>query len=91
MCRCGGRTGRATNGNFVLSEMEVEGVKLTRAAASYSQKGYEIGQAVDGKAGTGWAVDGNARHAGDKAWFACEPFRAAGGKMVVRLRFESPG
>ena len=86
----GNGPGRATNGNFVLSEVEVEGVKLKGAAASYSQKGYEIGQAVDGKPSTGWAVDGNDRHAGDKAWFACEPFRAAGGKMVVRLRFESP-
>ena len=86
----GGGPGRASNGNFVLSEFEVEGARLSGAAAGYSQRGYEIARAVDGKAETGWAVDGNERHAADTAWFACEPFTPAAGRLTVRLRFESP-
>ena len=86
----GGGPGRASNGNFVLAEIEVEGAKLTRAHATYSQKQYEIGRAIDDNPGTGWAVDGNERHAGDTAWFACEPFSPEGGRLTVRLRFDSP-
>lgn len=86
----GGGPGRASNGNFVLAEIEVDGAKFTGAHATYSQKQYEIGRAIDGKAGTGWAVDGNERHAADTAWFACEPYSPAGGRLTVRLRFDTP-
>ena len=86
----GGGPGRASNGNFVLAEIEVAGAKFTGAQATYSQKQYEIGRAIDGNAGTGWAVDGNERHAADTAWFACEPHTPAGGRLTVRLRFDAP-
>lgn len=68
-----GGTGRGSNGNFVLSELEVEAasvenpdefrkVELADAEADYSQKDYGIELAIDGKADrTGWAVDGNTK------------------------------
>jgi len=68
-----GGTGRGSNGNFVLSEFEVEvaksddptqfrKVELANAEADYSQQNYNIKLAIDGKADrTGWAVDGNSK------------------------------
>jgi len=58
--------GRAKNGNFVLSELRMfvadsKGenripVKLTGAKASFSQANWAVSGAVDGNAGTGWAI-----------------------------------
>ncbi|MEQ1853563.1 MAG: PSD1 and planctomycete cytochrome C domain-containing protein, partial [Chthoniobacteraceae bacterium] len=72
--------GRNSNGNFVLTDVIVDinapglakplSATFTRAEADYNQKGYEVGQIVQGlqdkpkrgKAGKksqGWAIDGN--------------------------------
>ena len=62
--------GRATDGNFVLNEIEVTAapkadpkqakpVKLEKALADFSQAGFEIAKAIDGvrnNPGNGWAV-----------------------------------
>lgn len=60
--------GRAENGNFVLSEFTVETtapgndgpgtpLKFSRAKADFSQKSYEVAQAIDGvEDSKGWAV-----------------------------------
>ena len=64
-----GGPGRAENGNFVLSELEMEvsatnpaaGVRQVRfahAQADYSQAGFPSENAIDGKLDTGWAIDG---------------------------------
>ncbi len=58
---------RSVNGNFVLTGIEIsvsEGskpghpVKIERVAASVEQSGYPIGNVIDGKPKTGWAVFG---------------------------------
>ena len=54
--------GRASNGNFVLSEVELTRAASTpltwkHATADHSQKDHPIGNAVDGDAGTGWAIN----------------------------------
>ena len=66
-------TGRASNGNFVLSEFQLAGSKnaspdefrkleIASAEADYSQQNYPIAHAIDGKIDrTGWAVDGNTK------------------------------
>ncbi len=65
--------GRVAHGNFVLSEIVVTAapkgapeqaklVKLVKAQADVSQPGFEVEKAIDGRAGTGWAV-----HASDAA------------------------
>ena len=56
--------GRARNGNFVLSEIQVrttDGVLHSFAAAfaDHSQKDFEISGAIDGDSKTGWAVNGS--------------------------------
>jgi len=60
--------GRAENGNFVLSEIQVEkvdasGVTGTTVAlgevrADFEQKGFPVRNAVDGKPDTGWGIAG---------------------------------
>jgi hypothetical protein len=52
--------GRADNGNFVLNEIEVKigdkKVSLDALAADFSQQGWAVAGAVDGKLDSGWAV-----------------------------------
>ena len=88
--------GRYDNANFVLSEFELEAVstadpkqkvkvKFASAQADYSQQNYDIARAIDGKPGTGWAVDGPMRNKDCTAWFYPDkPFGFVGG---TELRF----
>lgn len=59
--------GRAPNGNFVLNEFKVtvapvgdpskgKGVVLHRAQADFSQATFDVKNAIDGNAATGWAI-----------------------------------
>src|SRR5213075_1407810 len=66
------------NGNFVLTGFEVQAaslggdvkpVKLSAAEADYSQPTYPIANAIDDKAGTGWAVGGHEKAANHSAVF----------------------
>jgi hypothetical protein len=92
--------GRSVNGNFALSEVSVkvvpagdggaEAVKLTSAAADFSQKGFEVARAIDGKADTAWAIDSQQ---GKPHWAAFAFESAAvlerGASLVVTLEFQS--
>jgi hypothetical protein len=60
--------GRTAHGNFVLSEVTVtvapkgapekaKAIKLAKAQADLSQAEFAVEYAIDGKVGTGWAVD----------------------------------
>jgi len=59
--------GRTPHGNFVLSEFiayKLDGdtrtsIVINRAEAPHAQANYPIEHAFDGKADTGWAIDGN--------------------------------
>ncbi|MDA1016594.1 MAG: DUF1549 domain-containing protein, partial [Planctomycetota bacterium] len=100
----GGGPGRHSNSNFVLSEFELTAVSVTepaksqvvkfsKATADYSQQGYHVGNAIDGKvAGSnGWAVDGPTRKQPCTAVFvAAAPFGFAGGtELRFKLRHEA--
>jgi hypothetical protein len=91
-------TGRGSNGNFVLSEIEVEAgpagapdsalkrVKITSADANHQQSGYPVTAAIDGKQGrAGWAVDGNTRFADSSAVFTFGESIPGGSRVRVRL------
>ena len=99
-----GSTGRHDNGNFVLSEFELEvapkggegepeRVALRRSFADHSQKGYEVAKAIDGTVAgnNGWAVDGNTRREKRTAIFVLkEPVELRGGaRLIMRLRHQS--
>jgi mono/diheme cytochrome c family protein len=91
--------GRAPNGNFVLSEVEIltgansggadlAPVRIASAEADFEQPGFPAANVLDGKADSGWAVSG------DGAWninrrlvlrFADPPIDAGGGAFRIRL------
>jgi hypothetical protein len=89
------------NGNFVLTRFEVEvreaksekpqPVKLSKALSDFSQKGFPIEHAIDGKPNSGWAVEGHVQKKDRKAVFIFEkPLElTADAKLIVRMRHES--
>lgn len=86
--------GRASNGNFVLTDVRVENgadgkaFKIASAAADYEQKDFQISKAIDADPKSGWAVDGNERHENRVAWFMfAQPLPA--GEVRVKLGFHS--
>ncbi len=94
----GGGTGRGSNGNFVLSELEIAAAakeapddfkpqKIAAAEADYSQPHYPVTQAIDGKIDrTGWAVDGNTKRENRSAAFhLAEPVQP-GTTANIRVR-----
>ena len=55
--------GRAKNGNFVLTQIELkingQAATWTAAAADFSQDNYGVSNAIDGDPKTGWAINGD--------------------------------
>ena len=98
----GGGPGRANNGNFVLTGIDMEArsvadpkrtekVRFVAAEADYAQANFDVAKVIDADVKSGWAVDGNTKHEARKAWFVAEkPFGFPGGtELHVRLHFES--
>jgi hypothetical protein len=95
--------GRYANGNFVLSTVEAEitssesaepiVVRFTKAEATYSQAGWEIGLVLDGNPNNGWAVDGPSRRDPTTAMFLADSPVAipANATLTVRLKHEAIG
>lgn len=96
--------GRGSNGNAVLSEIELairpagsagefQPVRLVNAVADHSQANFPVQQAVDGKIddATGWATEGYARKEPRTAVFVPgQPFGFdTGTELRVRLHFVS--
>lgn len=89
------------NGNFVLTRLEVETrdaksgkprkVKLSKALADFSQQGFPVENAIDGKSNTGWAVEGHVHKKDRTAVFVFDkPLQlTTDTKLIVRLRHES--
>ncbi len=99
----GGGAGRFSNSNFALSAFDVylrrkngkqELLKLKKAEADFSQKGYEIANVLDGKGRRGsWAVDGPNRKENRRAMFVLqEPIAPEKDAMLLlRVRMEAIG
>tara|TARA_R110000850_G_scaffold7010_15_gene26474 strand:- start:136 stop:3051 length:2916 start_codon:yes stop_codon:yes gene_type:complete len=91
-----GGPGRAANGNFVLTEVELskpDGVKynwLGAGAADYSQSGHDISRAIDGDPKTGWAIN-TSQKGNVNRWAVfdlAEPVKADDqGAVDLRLKF----
>lgn len=93
-----GGPGRASNGNFVLSEFRAylttaEGTRkqlpIARAIADHSQDGYPIYHAIDKQDKTGWAINvksGNANVNREATFFLVEPIElSATDKLTIEL------
>jgi hypothetical protein len=87
--------GQASNGNFVLTEFKVMRtganekpmtVKIAKAVADHSQNGHDIGTAIDGKGGSGWAI---LPQTGQSHEAVFELVEAVSGPVVVTLEFKS--
>ena len=90
--------GRSSGGNFVLSEISVTAaprnhpeeartLRFKNATSDFSQNGYDVAHAIDGKSGTGWAIHGPDKPNVDRtATFTLEePLRVPGG---IHLKLE---
>ena len=95
--------GRAGNGNFVLTGIDVEAqsvadpaktrkVRLVGAGADFEQEKFEVEKVIDALAHTGWSIAGNKKGEARTAWFAAdELFGFPGGTdLHIRLDFASP-
>lgn len=85
--------GRAGNGNFVLTAVELaiadgdgwRDVAIARADASFAQPGFAAAGVLDGEAETGWALQG--RHAATPLYLTLAKALPAGTtRLRVRLR-----
>jgi hypothetical protein len=96
----GASLGRFSNGNFVLSDFDVfiqkpggkpEPQTLTKVAADFSQKGYEIENVLKKGRRSGWAIDGPTRKENRRAMFLLErPVSyTEGAQVLLRLRHEA--
>ncbi len=94
--------GRAGNGNFVLTGVDLEiiapdkpdapqKIKFRSAFADHSQKDFHVSKAIDGDTNSGWAADADTKPEPRHALFVAEaPFNVdAGARVVIRLRHES--
>jgi cytochrome c553 len=98
-----GGPGRATNGNFALSDVRVlaepvvadekvppVSVKLTGARATFEQKGLPVAAAIDDNATTAWAIDPQFGKDHAAAFAFEKPVGFAGGtKLTVTLSFNN--
>ncbi len=89
--------GRATDGNFVLNELEVTAapkadpkqakpVKLEKAIADFSQEGFPVANAIDGnanEAGNGWAVSPATGIVHWATFEAAQPVGGPGGTVLT--------
>ncbi len=90
--------GRASNGNFVLNEIEctitdasgkLSPVKFARAVADHSQEGYSVDAAIDGKDTTGWAINvrsGSLNVDREAVFITSQPINTKGAKLTFKLK-----
>ncbi len=97
--------GRASNGNFILTEFtlaagsrdsdaEPAAVKIASATTDHSQEGHPIAHAIDGKPKTGWAINvktGSPNVDRQAIFFPARPIKNPGGsRLVISLHHNGP-
>ncbi|MDB6041068.1 MAG: putative rane protein [Verrucomicrobiales bacterium] len=94
-------SGRDANGSFVVSAVDVtaaplnqpsatRAVKFKTAVADYTQNGHSATNLIDGKNGTGWAVDAGTEKGRVERYVELEPETpisfASGGTLTITLK-----
>jgi hypothetical protein len=95
-------TGRADNGNFVLTNFKVDvqsgedaakrlPITFSTAVADYSQPNFPITNAIDADEKSGWAVDGDTKKEARQAVFVlANPLvLTSDQELKIRIKFES--
>ncbi len=91
----GGKLSRA-NGNFVLSQLQIESdgqpLEIKSAVADFEQDGWPVTKTLDGNNATGWAVNGHGDPRDHQALFTlAKPVTITPEKpLVIRLVHGSP-
>jgi hypothetical protein len=96
----GGGPGRSENGNFVMTGVSVaiasgkskadKPLPLGAAAASFTQKGFDVGSAISPKHAPGWAIYPEAGKAHEAIFELASPAKLdADSRVVVTLEFKS--
>ena len=89
--------GRASNGNFILSEFTLSAgsrdpdakpaaVKIASATTDHAQEGYPIAHAIDGNQKTGWAINvktGSPNVDRQAIFFPTRPIENPGGSRLI--------
>ena len=86
-----GQVGRSTNGNFVLTDVTLEGTRPTKAIADFAQSGNPASDAIDTDPKTGWGIHGQTdkSHTATFTWEKpVGPLR--GESVTLKLIFNSP-
>lgn len=84
--------GRADNGNFVLTELQLllndKAVDLTAVNADIEQQGYALAGALDGKPETGWAIMPSFGQTHTAIFALPTPITAHGAHLACKLMFQ---
>src|SRR5206468_2688678 len=92
--------GRAANGNFVLTKLNVRAgakgaamtpIEFRGAAASFEQQGYRALGALDDRDDTGWAVMPNLGMPAVATFYPTEPIAPEGGQLTIDLEQKFAG
>ncbi|WP_254507064.1 PSD1 and planctomycete cytochrome C domain-containing protein [Anatilimnocola floriformis] len=91
--------GRSQNGNFVLTGVKIEAAdgsgefatkKIRRASADFEQDTFPIANAIDSKAGSGWAIFPQVGKDHFAIFELAEPIKSSEGpRLKVTLQFDS--
>lgn len=91
--------GRSQNGNFVLTGIKVEAAdrsgnftekKIRRATADFEQETFPLANALDAKAGSGWAIHPQVGKDHYAILELAEPIKSSeGSRLKVTLQFDS--
>jgi hypothetical protein len=90
-----GGPGRAAGGNFVLSEAKLfsrvgrnrRALEWSGASASFSQIGWPVSAAIDGREDTGWAVAGNIGSPAEAVFNLAQPLGRGRRELELELTF----
>lgn len=82
-----GKVGRFPNGNFVLTDVQVNSARPIKASADYAQDSNPVSEAIDGDAKSGWGIYGKTDQPHSAIFSLGQP--ATGDSVTVTLAFES--
>jgi len=82
-----GKVGRAAEGNFVLTDLTLNGIRPVTATADYSQPDFPAQNAIDTNPQSGWAIYGQTDRPHTATFVLAAPLNAP--SVTVKLSFGS--
>lgn len=82
-----GKVGRSPNGNFVLTDVTINGAHPVKATADFAQNGNPIGDTLDDDPRSGWGIFGQTERTHRAVFTLAQPL--TGESVTLTLRFGS--